>query len=112
MIALHDGAMHASPCSILGDSHLLLMAASFPRCHTPPSSTTAMQYNHSKWRGHVLRVELAHPDFRARLQQEKDEEEAFNNEAGYEEAEEAEAAPGPSKKPLYFPIPGRKRKAR
>ncbi len=57
-------------------------------------------------------MELARPDYLARLQQEW--EEAANNEAGVgkeDEEAEVEEDPGPSTKPLYFPIPGRKRKA-
>ncbi len=68
------------------------------------------QYQHSKWKGHQLRVEMAHPDYLARLKREW--EVAQETEAAEEakaEATEAEREP-PSKKPLYFPIPGRKRK--
>ena len=80
--------------------------------HVTFSSHEPLQFNHSRWRGHVLRVEVAKPDFRSRQLLEQ-EEDVWNNEAWREEqaaikAEEEQA--GPSNKPLYFPIPGRKNK--
>ncbi|GAX85592.1 hypothetical protein CEUSTIGMA_g13007.t1 [Chlamydomonas eustigma] len=73
-------------------------------------------YNHSKWKGHVLRVEVARPDFLSRLQQEWAEEEAeeeastATNEALTQELDKDYEQEEVSNKPLYFPIPGRKRK--
>lgn len=71
-----------------------------------------LQYNHSKWKGHKLRVEVARPHYLARMTKEQQEEEENNRlkeaEAEAERLEKAQQAP--SAKPIYIPIPGRKRK--
>jgi hypothetical protein len=105
---------------------------------SPPSPP---QYKHSKWRGHQLRVEVAQPTFRLRLQEEQAQPDkppplstkAWRNlrrrayavvnlirSGDDEETAKAKVAaaqqpwpprPADTSRPLYVPLPGRKSKA-
>lgn len=52
---------------------ILALPTACTRCHS--------QYNGCKWRGHVLRVEAAKPDFQKRIRLEHEEEEQLEAEA-------------------------------
>jgi hypothetical protein len=74
------------------------------------------QYNHSKWKGKVFRVEVARPNYLLRLEKEQAEAEAAEAKAA-EEAAAAAAEESAStsqrqstKKAFYLPMPGRKRR--
>ena len=79
--------------------------------HTHTHTHAHTQFNHCKWRGHVLKVELAQPDYKLRLHSEwAAQAEAAEAAAAHDYVSEFAPAPMDVSEPLHITAPSHSRR--